>query len=505
MASSSVARCMAPKLDGRQIDPCYRLAMKIGQWMLALVLPIAACSSSSDATIPAETTTASTAEVTTTTAPVETTTTLPPEDTTTTVTVAPGEAADVVYLGGDVVTMDDSLGTAEALAVKGDLIAAVGTRSDIESLIGDDTTVIDLDRRALAPGFVDPHTHILSDFGDFSQGQAMALGVGITSLGDGSVEPDLFDSLVTVAESEELRIRTSMYLTRTDTCGVDMGDWYTAYPAGSTPASRLRVAGVKIFDDGGTCGPPALSETFADGFEPGTAFNSVGSLTEWIGAADAADYQVVVHAIGDLAIRDVQDAYAQVLGTNGNPLRHRIDHNAIPAPDLVARYGELGLIPLVFALSGSCEPDTPWTDFYRANGDRPADIVNANPNVPVAWHGDDPWVPPISPILDVYSLVTRDEFAEDGSICEAPEWAASGGVSIEQAYAMTTINAAFALGVDDTVGSLAPGKKADLLVLSANPLAVPISEVPGIAVLSTMIGGATEFCADDAEMWCSGS
>ena len=295
-----------------------------------------------------------------------------------------------------------------------------------------------------------------------------------------------------------------MYLTRTDPCGQDMDDWYSDYPAGSEPANRVRVAGVKIFDDGATCGSPAISEPFFDGFEPGIAFQSVDTLTEWIGSADAAGYQVIVHAIGDLAIRDVQDAYEQVLGGNGNPLRHRIDHNAIPTPDLLPRYGELGLIPVVFALSGSCEPDTPWTDFYRQNGDRPGAIVDANPDTVVAWHGDDPWVPPFEPLRDMYSLVTRDEFADDGSICKAPDWAASGGVSIEQAYAMTTINAAYALGVDDTVGSLVPGKNADLVVLSANPLAVPIDDVPGIAVLSTMIGGTTEHCLEGADAWCPG-
>ena len=471
--------------------------MKIWIWALTFVVLVTACDSAGDATT-------STADETTTTVPATSTTAPPPADTTTTVTVATGDAADVVFVGGEVVTMDASLGTLEALAVKDDVIVAVGSRSDIEALIGPDTVVVELDGRAIAPGFVDPHTHILSDFGDFAAGQAAALAVGITSLGDGSVEPNVYDAFVSAAASGELRIRTSMYLTRTDPCGEDMGDWYTAYPAGSTPEDRLRVAGVKIFDDGGTCGPPALSETFAEGFEPGTPFNSVAALAEWIGKADAAGYQVVVHAIGDLAIRDAQDAYEQVIGTNGNPLRHRIDHNAIPAPDIVARYGELGLIPLVFALSGSCEPDTPWTDFYRQNGDRPADIVNANPDVPVAWHGDDPWVPPLSPMLDVYSLVTRDEFADDGSICTAPDWAASGGVSIEQAYAMTTINAAFALGVEDTVGSLVPGKKADLVVLSANPLTVPISDVPAISVISTMIGGRTEFCAEGADAWCVG-
>lgn len=440
----------------------------------------------------------------TTVAPSTTTTSLAPPTTTST-TLPPITGADIVYVGGDVVTMDPALGTVEALAVNGDVIVAAGARSEVEALIGDNTEVIDLDGRTVAPGFVDPHTHILSDFGDFAAGQQLALETGITSLGDGSVEPDLYDFFVSVAETDELRIRTSMYLTRTDPCGEDVGDWYTAHPPGSEPANRLRVAGVKIFDDGGTCGPPALSETFADGFEPGHTFQSVETLTEWIGAADAGGYQVVIHAIGDLAIRDVQDAYEQVLGDGGNPLRHRIDHNAITSPEVISRYGEIGLIPVVFALSGSCEPDTPWTEFYIENGDRPGDIVAANPDVPVAWHGDDPWVPPASPMKDVYSLVTRDEFADDGSICTAPDWAATGGVTIEQAYAMATINAAYALGVEESVGSLVPGKKADLVVLSGNPLTVPIAEVPDITVVSTMIGGGTEFCIEGGDTWCAGS
>lgn len=445
--------------------------------------------------------------VTTTVVPTTTTTVVGTTvaDTTTTSTSAPRpDPADVVYLGGDVVTMDPENSIAEALALRSDVIVAVGAEEDISEYIGETTIVIDLDGRAIAPGFVDPHSHILTDYGDFAAGQAAALSNGITSLGDGSVEPDAYDLLVSVAESGELRIRTSMYLARTDPCGVDMGDWYTAHSAGSEPANRLRVAGVKVFADGGVCGAVALSETFVDGYEPGEPYHSVDTLIDWIGAADAAGYQMVIHAQGDLAIRGAQDAYAAVLDGGGNPLRHRIDHNSIPTPDLLPRFTELDLVPVVFSLGGACQPDAPWTDFYKQNGDRPGDMVRANPDIRVAWHGDDPWVPPEAPILDLYQLVTRDEFADDGSICPAPEWAKDGGVSVQQAYEMVTINGAYALDQDADVGSLVVGKKADLIVLSANPLAVPVSEIPGVSVLSTMIGGGTEYCADGAELWCAG-
>ena len=52
--------------------------------------------------------------------------------------------ADLVLVGGEIVTVDDALGTVEALAVRGDRIAAVGTRAEIERWVGEGTRVVDL-------------------------------------------------------------------------------------------------------------------------------------------------------------------------------------------------------------------------------------------------------------------------------------------------------------------------------------------------------------------------
>ncbi|MCB1246719.1 MAG: amidohydrolase family protein, partial [Acidimicrobiia bacterium] len=173
--------------------------------------------------------------------------------------------------------------------------------------------------------------------------------------------------------------------------------------------------------------------------------------------ADGAGYQVLVHAQGDLAIEQVQDAYAEVLGDGGNPLRHRIDHNVFVTPRNESRFGELDIMAVTFAASAACTPDIGWTDFYMTYGDRPNAIGLANPDLRVASHGDDPSLPPIDPILDVYSLTTRNAFAEDGSICEAPDWMVGGAVDTKTALEMVTINAAYALRQDDVVGSLTPG------------------------------------------------
>ncbi len=72
---------------------------------------------------------------------------------------APEEAADLVLTGGNVVTMDSGLPTAQAIAVKGDRILAVGTDAEIEAFVGDATEVISLDGKTVVPGLIDAHVH----------------------------------------------------------------------------------------------------------------------------------------------------------------------------------------------------------------------------------------------------------------------------------------------------------------------------------------------------------
>ncbi|WKZ81942.1 MAG: amidohydrolase family protein [Acidimicrobiia bacterium] len=465
-----------------------------------LLLLIAACGGdAAPATTSNPATTTSITQAATTTTAAHTSSSTP--STSTSVAV---EAADVVFLGGDIVTMDPDLGTVEAIAIKGDLILAVGTAAEVEAHIGSATTVIDLGGRVVAPGFVDAHTHILTDMGGIAAGQVLALENGITSLGDASIEPGLPEEFIAASASGELRVRTTLYLTRTDPCGDEFGTWYEALAPDSVLGDRVRVGGVKIFADGGVCGLLASSEVFLVGYEVGAPYHDLEVLTGWIRDADAAGYQVIIHAQGDLAIAQAQDAYAEVLAGGPNTRRHRIEHNAIVTEAVVTRYGELGIVPTLFGMSSACIPDIGWTDFYKEYGDRPIDIVQANPGLIVAWHGDDPSLPPVSPIIELFSLVTRANIAEDGSVCEPPAWMADGGVTVEQGLAMMTINSAYALHQDHLVGSLVPGKLADLIVLTDNLLTIPADRLPSVEVLATIIGGSVEYCAAGAEAICPG-
>ena len=68
-----------------------------------------------------------------------------------------------------------------------------------------------------------------------------------------------------------------------------------------------------------------------------------------------------------------------------------------------------------------------------------------------------------------------------------------------------TINAAYALFMEDAVGSLKPGKFADLIVLSDNPLTVEPDALIDLEVLVTMVGGRSEYCTSSSEALCPSS
>ena len=75
--------------------------------------------------------------------------------------IPPVEYADLVLRNGTIVTVDDLIPEAEALAVRGDRIVAVGRAAEIDRYIGDETQVIDLDGRLAIPGFIEGHGHFL--------------------------------------------------------------------------------------------------------------------------------------------------------------------------------------------------------------------------------------------------------------------------------------------------------------------------------------------------------
>jgi len=416
--------------------------------------------------------------------------------------------ADIIFHGGNVLTMDNELSVAQALAVQGNQIVAVGSEEEVMTWNGEQTELIALDGRTLMPGFVDAHTHLLNDAGQFGTDldgvQQLALENGITTIGDMFVTQDFLNEMQDYNAENKLHIRTSLYLVYNTNCGDVVGDWWKDVPPTREPGEMLRIGGVKIFADGGSCKRPALSYETSPGSGLGDLFSTGDQIAAAVSEAQTFGHQVAIHALGDRAIEAALDGIQSALNGSPNTYRHRIEHNAILRPDLLPRYGEIGVVATIFGTFPSCvsfeNPSPPPYNEWEWAWDT---LLDANPGLHVAWHGDDPYIRPLSPILELYGLVTRN-YADDDrkTVCPAVDWIADNTLSVEQALPMMTRESAYALFRDGEVGQLAPGLFADLIILSENPMSENPDTLLDTYVLMTMVGGVVEWCAPDSESLC---
>jgi predicted amidohydrolase YtcJ len=99
---------------------------------------------------------------------------------------AAGGPAEAIYSGGPILTMVDARPVAEAVAVRGGRIVAVGSRAEVEATRGPGTRSINLEGRTMLPGFVDPHSHLV-----LVGMQAVAANLLAAPDGEGNTIPDI--------------------------------------------------------------------------------------------------------------------------------------------------------------------------------------------------------------------------------------------------------------------------------------------------------------------------
>ena len=415
---------------------------------------------------------------------------------------------DLIFHNGVIVTMEKDQPQAQAIAIRGDSIVAVGSDVQVLALRGARTRAIDLHGLAILPGFVDAHNHLFNDapqMGLDKDGvQRLALESGITTMANMYCTPEFLAEMQAYQASGKMRVRTSLYLNYTSNCGVVLGDWFKQHPSTRRPGEMLRIGGVKIFADGGSCGAPAISCDHPV-YGHGDLWFTQEQMNAIVADVQRAGYQAAIHAIGDRAVEQALTAIQLALAGQPNSARHRIEHNSVVRDDLLPLYGRIGVVPLVFGAYPSCAATRfalpaecqRWEWRWR-------DLVAANPGLHFAWHSDVPALGLLSPLKNLYSMVTSHQVQRDGTVCELLPWLTAKTLTVEQALPIMTIEGAYALFREDEVGSLRPGKFADLVILSAGPLAVPSEALKDIQVRMTMVGGKVEYCAPEHEGLCPG-
>lgn len=424
---------------------------------------------------------------------------------------APADPVDpdllVIYHNGRVLTMLEETPIGEAIAVRGEKIIAVGTNEEIQALEAESARVIDLENLTVMPGFVDAHTHILNDARSqglsLDEAQALALRSGITTIGDLYVDESFLEEIQAFADAGYLRIRTGLYLVATDPCGKRLGDWWKEHPPTREPGEMLRINGVKIFSDGGSCGKVALSFELEPGWGSGDLWFTQDELNALVDEVDAAGYQAAVHAIGDRAVTASLNAIEYALHGRPNDLRHRMEHVSVIRPEDLPRFGALGVVPVLIGEYPNCTPYGPplpaeygpWEWPWRA-------LREANPGLPIAWHSDVPFQS-INPFDHLLGFTTRIDEA-DGRVCPPAVRLTENMIDVEEALLIMTIQSAYALGRETEVGSLAPGKYADFIVITGHPLEVQLEDLARNKVLLTVVGGGVAYCAPGNRGLCPG-
>ena len=194
--------------------------------------------------------------------------------------------------------------------------------------------------------------------------------------------------------------------------------------------------------------------------------------------------QVIIHAHGDRAIRDVIDAYEAALKLFPRENhRHRIEHCGLFPIDEMARAQKLGITPSIMITYLYHYGDAIRDEIIgpeRANIFLPAGSA-VNAGLRISFHNDSPMFP-AEPFKLMKTAVTRKN--RKGEVIGKDQ-----AVSIDEAIRAVTINAAYQLFLDDKIGSLEIGKLADLTLLSENPRKIDPDRLDQIQVIETWLEG----------------
>jgi predicted amidohydrolase YtcJ len=249
---------------------------------------------------------------------------------------------------------------------------------------------------------------------------------------------------------------------------------------------------VKFFADGST------------GLAPPLVYRA-SEYKAYVAELDRRGFQIMTHAQRGDSVHLILDAYDAAVRANGpRDRRLRIEHDFVISDDDLARYPSLKVIAGIQPAFCCSELGTNYDPADPTPADRWRDLLSAG--AVLAFSTDWPCMWPPDPFVNIQQAVTRQIWKSDdtASIETTPfDGAHQGGakplagrffhpdqrITVRESVDAYTRFAAYSEFAEDRVGTLAPGKLADLAVLSQDIFTVSAESIGKTKVVLTMVGG----------------
>lgn len=250
---------------------------------------------------------------------------------------------------------------------------------------------------------------------------------------------------------------------------------------------NLTFPGIKVFADGIMEFPgqtAAVIDPFKNSLKSGQLLIDPAHFGELVVAAEKRDWIVHMHAVGDRAVRESLNGFEYARQLNPTPMPHSISHLQLVNPKEFPRFKQLGVIASMQLLWATGEDYTvklvkPYVSAFAYRYQYPAQSLH-KAGAMIAGASDWPVSSP-NPWNAIAQASTR----------KGPLGVLNAKESIDRQtmFYAYTLNAAKALRLDRQIGSLAPGKQADLIILDRDVFKVSDDELFDTQVLKTFFAG----------------
>lgn len=254
---------------------------------------------------------------------------------------------------------------------------------------------------------------------------------------------------------------------------------------------HLRIGAMKFYTDGAITGGTAMFTVpmGSSGQYPGSLYHQPSELASLLRRAAGAGWQLAIHTMGDRAMGIMLDAVeAAMSAAPDGDMRHRIEHSTWPTPGQLNRIWRIGMVPVTqpgsIAELGDIWHDHLGERVHRAMPLRDQLELGIRPAI-----SSDAFVQSYRPLDTIAAAMHR---VTPSGFRVGPDQQ----LTVEEALAAHTINAARALRMEDRIGSIEIGKLADLTVLDGDLLATRAEGIRDIPIWMTVIDGEVVHSVD---------